>query len=629
MCGICGKLNFNSQDKVSEGLIHQMNRVLLHRGPDDEGVFVEGHIGLGHMRLAIIDLSPNARQPMSNEDGSVWIVFNGEIYNFQELRSILIEKGHKFRSRSDTEVILHLYEDEGVDCLKWLRGMFAFAVWDAKEKTLFLARDRLGKKPLFYYADDKAFLFASEPKAILQDHSIRAEPDLEAIHHYLTYGYVPSPYSAFKGIRKLPPAHYLLLKNGKFYIKRYWKLSYNKTTFKNLNEEDLCREIIERLREAVKIRLISDVPLGAFLSGGIDSSTVVALMSEFSTEPVKTFSIGFEEQEYDELRYARLVARRYGTEHHEFIVKPDAVEVLPKLVWHYNEPFADSSAIPTYYVSQMTRKYVTVALNGDAGDENFAGYDRYMANQVACRYEKVPFLLRKTLKGIIDRIPKKGDPRSFLDKVRRFFEAISEEPRRRYSRWISHFNNSRKEELYTEEFKAFVGNIDSVELILKVYSNSDAPDFIDATLDVDVNMYLPDDLLVKVDIASMANSLEARSPFLDHLFMEFVASLPSELKLKKRETKYIFKKAVRNLLPPEVINRSKMGFGVPIDQWFRNELKEMAYDILLGQRTLERGYFKKESIQKLLDEHISGRAHWHHLLWNLLMLELWHREFID
>ncbi len=634
MCGICGKLNFALGDAVNRDLIHSMADVLYHRGPDDKGVYIDGSIGLGHRRLSIIDTSPDGHQPMTNEDGTIWIVLNGEIYNFQKLRAGLMERGHTFRSKSDTEVILHLYEEKGMDCLDDILGMFAFAIWDAKKKSLFLARDRLGKKPLFYYLNNDTFIFASEPKAILKDPAYTVEPDLEAIHHYLTYGYVPSPYSAFKNIKKLPPAHTLFLKDGRVKIERYWKLSYNKKLSLNKknglsSESAICEEIIDRLREAVKIRMISDVPLGAFLSGGVDSSIVVALMSELSSEKIKTFSIGFHEEEYNELAYARVVAERFGTDHHEFVVKPDAVEILPKLVWHYNEPFADSSAIPTYYLSQLTRQHVTVALNGDAGDENFAGYDRYLANQLACRYEKIPLILRKGTEWTVKKLPDSGRPKSFTHRTKRFFEAVSEEPERRYSRWMSHFNNERKNDLYTDEFKEQVGSSDSVDLLLDAYASSDAEDFIDATLDVDVNMYLAGDLLVKVDIASMANSLEARSPLLDHRFMEYVASIPSGLKLKGNVTKYIFKKAVKNILPDEIINRPKMGFGVPIDHWFRNELKEMAYDILLGKRAVERGHFRKETVQTLLDEHSSGKAHWHYLLWNLLMLELWYREFID
>jgi asparagine synthase (glutamine-hydrolysing) len=631
MCGICGKLSFDAHKEIDSELIRRMNQVLYHRGPDDEGIYIKGQIGLGHRRLSIIDLSPAGHQPMTNEDETLWIVLNGEIYNFPELRSVLEEKGHIFRSRTDTEVILHLYEDKGTDCLSDLRGMYAFALWDARNRSLFLARDRLGKKPLFYYVNDKFFLFASEPKAMLQDSAVKAEPDPEALHHYLSYNYVPSPVSSFKGIRKLPPAHYMLLKDGDLQIKQYWKLRYGKKISETriLKDDEVCEEIIERLKEAIKLRLVSDVPLGAFLSGGIDSSAIVALMSELSSAPVKTFSIGFEEKEYDELKYARIIAEKFNTDHHEFVVKPNAVEILPKLVWHYSEPFADSSAIPTFYVSELTRKYVTVALNGDAGDENFAGYERYLANQIACRYERIPYHLRKGLESVIQKIPYSVKPKSFLYKTKRFFDAVSEEPRRRYSRWMTHFNNQRKKELYTEEFQSQLGSIDSIDLLLGAYADSDARDFIDATLDADVNMYLPGDLLVKVDIASMAYSLEARSPLLDHLFMEFVASLPSDLKLRGKVTKYIFKKSLKNVLPKEILNRKKMGFGVPIDHWFRNELKEMAYDVLLDRRSLERGYFKQKTVQQLLDEHVSGKFHWHYLLWTLLMLELWHREFID
>ncbi len=633
MCGISGKIYFEPTRPVEEALLRRMCQVLRHRGPDGEGIYLKGPVGLGHRRLAIIDLSPSGRQPMPNEDGTLWITFNGEIYNFQALRDDLLKKGHRFRSKTDTEVILHLYEEKGVGCLQDLRGMFAFALWDEKAKVLFLARDRLGKKPLFYYADQEKFLFASEPKAILQDPWVKVEPDLEAIHHYLTYGYVPSPFSAFQGIRKLPPAHYLLLKEGSIRVERYWRLSYKKQGSgvggRGSGEEALCQELLERLREAVKLRMVSDVPLGAFLSGGIDSSAVVAFMSELSSEPVKTFSIGFEEEEYNELPYARLVAKRFGTDHHEFIVKPDAVEVLPKLIWHYNEPFADSSAVPTFYLAKMTRGHVTVALNGDGGDENFAGYDRYVANRMACRYDRLPFLLRRALERGADRFLRSSRPGSLRNRARRFFEAISAEPRRRYSRWMSHFTNERKEDLYTVAFKQAVGGLDAVDLLVKAYEASDAPDFTDATLDVDVQMYLPDDLLVKVDIASMAHGLEARSPLLDHRFMEFAASLPSALKLKGHVQKYLLKKALKGLLPDEILQRPKKGFGVPIDHWFRHDLKEMAYDLLLDRRSLERGYFKREAVERLLDEHCRGKGNWHYLLWNLLMLELWHRMFID
>ncbi|HSD51859.1 MAG TPA: asparagine synthase (glutamine-hydrolyzing), partial [Candidatus Methylomirabilis sp.] len=380
MCGIAGKVYFDPVRPVEREVLERMSTVLAHRGPDDAGIYRQGAVGLVHRRLSIIDLSPAGHQPMSNEEGTIWIVFNGEIYNFQELRPPLAARGHRFRSRTDTEVILHLYEEHGVECLRYLRGMFAFAIWDAPRRQLFLARDRLGKKPLCYQQDAQALRFASEAKAILQDPAVEARPDPRGISRYLTYGYVPSPGSAFQGVRKLPPAHYLLCRDGQLELARYWRLRRDRK--ENRPEAAWCQEIRDRLQEAVRIRLISDVPLGAFLSGGIDSSAVVAMMSH-AAGVIKTFSIGFDEPEYDEIRYARLVAERYHTDHHELVVRPDAVAILPKLTWHFDEPFADSSAVPTYYVSQMTRQHVTVALNGDAGDENFGGYDRYVANLLA------------------------------------------------------------------------------------------------------------------------------------------------------------------------------------------------------------------------------------------------------
>lgn len=616
-------------------LIRRMGELLAHRGPDGEGTYVDGPVGLGHRRLAIIDLSPAGRQPMSNEacaeqsrsNGTLWITFNGEIYNFQELRDDLLKRGHRFRSKTDTETILHLYEEHGVECLKYLRGMFAFAIWDARERTLLLARDRLGKKPLYYFVDGDGIAFASEPKAFLADPDFKPQPNLEAITHYLTYQYVPSHYSAFQGVRKLPPAHYLLVKDGKVTIERYWKLRYGHK--RQLTEEAACEELLTRLREAVRLRLISDVPLGAFLSGGIDSGTIVALMAEHTSMPVKTFSIGFDEKAYDELPYARLVAERYGTEHHEFVVRPEATEVLPKLVWHYNEPFADSSAIPTYYLAQLTRQHVTVALNGDAGDENFAGYDRYVANLLAAQYEQIPRPLRRSLEAMVRAIPAPSGPRSLVAKGKRFFEALAEPRERRYARWVSHFYPALKAELCTEAFQRAAGGRDSLTLLLDAYQASDAPDLIDATLDVDVNTYLPDDLLVKVDIATMAHGLEGRSPMLDHEFMEFCASLPSQMKLRGRVKKYIFRRALRGLLPREILERPKMGFGVPIDKWLREDLREMAHDVLLSPPAVGRGYFRREVVKRLLDEHTQGVRNWHYQLWNLLVLELWHRAFID
>ena len=627
MCGICGKINFNSEP-VNEDLLRQMTSCLSHRGPDDEGIYLKDNVGLGHRRLSIIDLSPSAHQPMSNEDGSLWIVYNGEIYNFPELRENLIKKGHTFHSKSDTETIIHLYEEYGVDCLKYLRGMFAFAIWNDKDRSLFLARDRVGKKPLYYWHTKDTFVFASEIKSILQDSGYTRKPDHTAIHHYLTYQYVPSPWTAFEGIQKLPPAHYLVLKNGQVEIKRYWKLSY--LPKHRMKGEDLGDEIIERLRESVRIRLISDVPLGAFLSGGIDSSAIVALMSGIMDEPVKTFSIGFKETAYNELHYARMVAERFRTNHVEFVVEPKAIDIIDKLIWHYNEPFADPSAIPTYYVSKLAREHVTVVLNGDGGDENFAGYGRYAANEFSRMMHRFfPPSVAKAVLPLVMILPHGKNPTNFFWRLKRFLQEYVKTPELRNGHWLCHFTTEMKNDLYEGDFLKQFSHVDSFDLLLDKYKEAEADSFLDKTLYADVMMYLPDDLLVKVDVASMANSLEARSPFLDHEFMEFAAKIPSELKLKGRTTKYILKESLKGILPDEVLYREKMGFGVPIDHWFRNELKDMAYDIILGERARSRGYFKTSALKRILDEHSSYKWNWHYHIWNLLMLELWHRMFID
>jgi asparagine synthase (glutamine-hydrolysing) len=631
MCGICGKLNFDSRE-VKIQLIKRMTSTLIHRGPDDQGTYVKDNIGLGHRRLSIIDLSRAAHQPMSNEDRTVWIVFNGEIYNFPDLRKVLVKRGHIFRSNSDTEVILHLYEEHSFECLEHLRGMFAFAIWDESNKSLFLARDRTGQKPLFYYADNNFIAFASEIKALLQDPSVPKLPDFTAIYHYLTYQYVPSPFSAFKGINKLPPAHYLVCRDGKLDVKRYWKLSYiPKFSVDNPTRmEDLEAALIEQLKEAVKIRFISDVPLGAFLSGGIDSSAVVALMSECMAEPVRTFSIGFKEATYNETQYARMISKQYHTDHTEFIVDPDAVKILPKLIWHYNEPFADSSAISTYYVSKLAREYVTVALNGDGGDENFAGYERYVANDMAIKLSKIvpPFVVQCLLPFVM-KLPHRNEPSNFFWRLKQFLREFPLSPELRNGHWLSHFTEEMKQDIMTDEYRIAVQDTDSFDLLFEKFGETDAESFLDKSLYADVAMYLPDNLLVKVDVASMASSLEARSPFLDHKFMEFVARIPSQLKLKGRTCKYILKKALTNFLPNEVLYRKKMGFAVPIDHWLRNDLRDMAYDMLLSQKSLQRGYFRKNALQRMLDEHVSGEWNWHSHIWNLLILELWHQMFID
>jgi asparagine synthase (glutamine-hydrolysing) len=521
--------------------------------------------------------------------------------------------------------MLALYERRGLDFVDELRGMFAFALWDGKNERLVLGRDRLGKKPLYYFVDDEKVVFASEPKGIFADPDIPVGVDHVAIHHYLTFGYVPNPGSAFRGVQKVKPAHLVVVEGGTLRTQRYWALRYGPKLA--IADEDAAERLLAHLREAVRLRMISDVPLGAFLSGGIDSSLVVALMAQQSSRPVKTFSIGFEEETYNELPYARAVAERWKTDHHEFIVKPRAIDVLPDLVWHYNEPYADSSAIPTYYLAKMTREHVTVALNGDAGDENFAGYSRYAAHAVSNRYDMVPGPLRRGIAAIAGALPEMGPLRGPYRRARRFLAAGGEDSGRRYLRWITLFPGF-KERLYTDEFRARMASKDSLDVALAAYDPR-GRDLVDAVLGLDVATYLPDDLLVKVDIATMAHSLEARAPMLDHVLMEFAASLPSHLKLRGLTKKYILKQVARPLLPDAVIDRPKMGFGVPIDHWFRHELRDMTQDLLLSRRALERGIFREAEIRRLIDQHQSGRWQWHLELWSLLMLEMWFRRFID
>jgi asparagine synthase (glutamine-hydrolysing) len=621
MCGIAGQYNYRNGTPVDEGTLGRMCALLTHRGPDGSGTYRAGPIGLAHRRLAIIDLSEAGRQPMSSEDGTCWITFNGEIYNFQELRDTLASAGHRFRTRTDTEVILAAYAEYGVDCVTHLDGMFAFAIWDSRATRLMLARDRAGKKPLCYWSHEHGVSFASEPKAFLGDSSFPRRVNHDAIAAYLALQYVPAPLSAFEGVAKLPPAHYALIDHSGIRLERYWRLRY--VPKQQIDEEEAVAALGHHLRRAVKKRLISDVPLGAFLSGGIDSSLVVALMSEQSGGKVKTFSIGFDDAAYNEVEFARVVARRYETEHHEHIVRPSALDVLPDLVWFYNEPFADSSAIPSYYLAKMTRQHVTVALNGDGGDESFAGYERYLANIMAGRFSRLPLAARRFLAHSARAIPRGGRGAS---RAKRFIGALAETPENRYVRWMCHFDRGELPVLCTPEFLSGL-SLDPFAPMLATYGATDAQDFIDATLDVDVQHYLPGDLLVKMDIATMAHGLEARSPLLDHHVMEFAATLPSNMKLRGTTKKYLLKRLAREYLPDDIVDRPKMGFGVPLGRWLTHELHDLVHDLLLSGRLQERGYFDHTYVAGLLKGNIEGRSS--SQVWNLLMLELWHREFID
>ncbi|MEW6556589.1 MAG: asparagine synthase (glutamine-hydrolyzing) [Elusimicrobiota bacterium] len=638
MCGIVGIYNFGNNKSVKKETITQMCNIIRHRGPDSEGYYLsnskfqipnsEFSIGLGVRRLAIIDLQ-TGNQPIHNEDKTLWIVLNGEIYNFQELRNEL-ERKHKFYTKSDTEVIVHLYEDFGEKCVQHLRGMFAFAIWDDKNKKLFIAKDRIGKKPFYYTLLNGSFIFASEIKSILTHLCKLPEIDSEAIDLFLTYQYIPSPKTIFKNINSLPPAHTLTCnKNGKVNTEKYWDLDFTKKT--DLSFDESCQKTKDLLMEATKLRTISEVPLGAFLSGGHDSSVIVGLMSELSTQPVKTFSIGFEEADFSELKYAKIVAKHFKTAHHEFIVKPNFIEILPKLIWHYGQPFADASALPSYIVANETKKFVTVALNGDGGDETFGGYLRYKAMKGALYFSPLFRMLGKKLTGkIANLIPhtETAVGKNIFRYISRFIQGLPNRAATRNIQWHCYFTNEIKENLYTDNMKKNLYN-NAYKYLTEIFENAPAKNIMDRTFYTDIKAYLPECLLVKMDIASMANSLEARSPFLDHKVLEFSASLPSSWKLHGLTTKYILKKSFNDFLPKEILHRSKMGFGIPIGKWFRTEWKNYFKEMVLSDKSINRGYFQREVIEQMFYEHISGKRDHGYRMWALLMLELWHRVYID
>ncbi len=647
MCGIAGAAWTADAAPLSPATLERMISAIAHRGPDDSGTYFSGEgrgAALGFRRLSIIDLS-TGHQPLANEDESVWIVFNGEIYNYRELRADLEARGHRFRTNTDTECIVHLYEDLGPDCVQRLRGMFAFAIWDDRRKRLLLARDRPGKKPLFYRLDRGQLTFASELKSLLLVPNAPRRLNRRAIDSYLCYQYVPYPDCILEGYHKLPPAHVALFENCRLEVRRYWRPPYesgarfqrahsdpNSGTLKTCptTAADWQRELRRTLTEAVRLRMRSDVPLGAFLSGGIDSTIITGLMQEQSDRPVHTFSIGFPIKEFDERSYAREAANHLGTEHHELVVTPNALEILPKLIWHYDEPFADSSAIPTMYLSEMTRRHVTVALSGDGGDELFAGYTRYLAVKLASRFDRLPGPLRRLITSKLwQRLPSGAGHRSLLRRGKRFLAALGETPEKRYLRWIGIFEESLRRELYRPEFAAELGEFDAGDFLMQAYAECPSRDFITRTTCADVLTYLPCDILTKVDIASMAFSLECRSPFLDQEVMELAARMPIELKLCGKQGKQILLDTFADLLPPSIQRRSKMGFGVPLANWFRGELQPFLRDVLFDSRTLSRGLFEPSAVHRLFDEHVQSKNDHSHRLWALLCLELWQRMFLD
>ena len=625
MCGIVGELHFHGQP-VQAKTIERMRDCIQHRGPDDAGLFIDRSLGFGFRRLAILDLSPAGHQPMSTPDGQLTIIFNGEIYNFQILRQGLEKKKYQFQSHTDTEVILALYQEYGLDFVQHLRGMFAIALWDASRERLILVRDRLGKKPLKYYLDQEGIIFGSELKAILEHPRVPRQVDNVAIHHYLTYQYVPCPRTGFLAIHKLPPAHMAVIEGGTIKIHKYWSLN---TTPIDRPTSDWIPMIQHELSESVRLRMISDVPLGAFLSGGIDSSAVVAMMARHSSQPVKTFSIGFREASYNELPYAAQIAKKFGTDHTEFVVDPQAVDILPKIAWHYEEPFADSSALPTYILSELTRQHVTVALNGDGGDENFAGYERYPIFGLAMRLGRLP----RPLLGVVHlsaRLIKMMYANTLTDRLDRFSASLQYPAAQRYQEYMRYFSDRMKQENYTPEFASSISSVGSSWTLLdEIMKSIPSADPITQAVTTDIQTYLPDDLLVKVDIASMAWSLEGRSPFLDHKFMELCAPIPSHEKIQGRQKKVILRSALRGTVPDEILDRPKKGFGVPIEHWFRGELYPYVREHLLDGRFAKRNIFQPKFVEQLVTRHARGRVSYAYQLWALLMLELWYEQYFD
>jgi asparagine synthase (glutamine-hydrolysing) len=622
MCGICGIADFENRERMSPEIVSRMNDTMPHRGPDDAGVYTASSVGLGHRRLSIIDVA-GGHQPLSNEDGTVWVLLNGEIYNYQEIRERLLAHGHRFTTKSDTEAIAHLYEQDGEECFRQLRGMFSIALWDARQRKLVLARDRVGKKPLFYYSDGKRILFGSELKALLAGENFSRELDPYAVSDYFSFGYIPSPRTIYRRVRKVMPGHYLVATASGIRESKYWDLSFAKV--EDRNEEQWCELLREKLCEATRIRLMSEVPLGAFLSGGVDSSSVVAMMSKVMDQPVTTCSIGFEEEEYNEAEFARQIAQQFHTDHHEQIVHPSAVEVMDKLAWHYDEPFADSSAIPTYYVSAVARQRVTVALGGDGGDENFAGYRRYYFDQFENRLRGfVPAGLRRTVFGPLGQYypALAWAPRVFRGKAT--FQSLARTPLEGYFNSISIFRPDEKPRLLSRDFQNSLRGYDSIEVLRQYYDRADTDDLLSKIQYVDIKTYLTDDILAKVDRASMAVSLEVRAPILDHQFMELAASIPSSLKLRGTNGKYIFKKALEPVLPKDILYRRKQGFAIPLDRWFRKELREVAHETIFGK---DDGILDRAYLKKIWEQHQQNRFDRSAYLWSVLMFRKWQATF--
>lgn len=631
MCGICGIVSLNGKrsggGRVDEGVLAAMNATLRHRGPDGSGCYVAPNVGLAMRRLSIIDLA-TGEQPIANEDESIWVVFNGEIYNFRELREQLERKGHAFRTATDTEVIVHAYEEYGDDCVEQFNGMFAFALWDDNRQRLLVARDRLGIKPLYYYLSADDLVFGSELKAVIKHPVVPREIDFGALNQFLTIEYIPTPRTIFKDVHKLPPGHRLVVEGSNARVEPYWHIPFAPVA---ASEEECVERLRELIRDAVQMRMVADVPLGAFLSGGIDSSTIVAFMSQASTQPVRTVSIGFDDATYNELPYARMVAEHFDTDHHEEILQSDIAGMAVRLVEHLDEPFADFSIFPTYLVSEVARKFVKVALSGDGGDEIFAGYDTYVAQGVAARYERwLPAMLRqRALPRLLDMIPPQPAKKGIVNKAKRFVEGAALPPELQHTRWMMFMSEDDKRQLYKPGVYQAI-NGDSPEALMAAYFEEAAAfDAVAQQQYVDVKTYMVDDILTKVDRMSMAVSLEARVPLLDHRIVEFALNLPPQMKLNGANTKVLLRRAVGDLLPPAVLEKPKEGFSIPLKHWLRTDLQPLMTDLLDLETVRRRGYFEPSCVGRWVDDHLAQRANHSHRLWALMVFELWHRHVLD
>ena len=623
MCGICGVVSFQPNAPADRSTLLQMNTSLRHRGPDDEGYYEDDQVSLAMRRLSIIDLH-TGQQPISNESGTIWVVYNGEIYNFQSVRAVLEQRGHIFKTQTDTEIIVHAYEEYGDECVTFFNGMFAIALWDARERRLFLARDRLGIKPLYYWSDADKLVFGSELKALTRHPDVPRQVDLAALDLFLTLEYIPAPYTIYEGVFKLLPGHLLVVEKGKLKITQYWDVPYQPIS---QNEEE-CGEILSGLiKESVRLRLISDVPLGAFLSGGIDSSTIVGYMSQSANEPVRTFSIGFEDDTYNELPYAAAVANHFGTKHHFEVLKSDHTDLTEQLVAHFDEPFADTSVFPTFLVSKLASREVKVVLSGDGGDELFAGYDTYLAEKLDRYYGRLPRSLRQqVLPKFAGWLPLQPAKKGLINKVKRMVEGSASDPSLQHVRWMMFLNSSEKNSLYRSELRATHYDHHTTDFFHRYFEKANCFDRLAQQQYVDVKTYLADDILTKVDRMSMAVSIEARVPLLDYHIVEFALNLPAHMKLHGARTKSILRQAVKNMVPQLVLEKPKEGFSIPMKNWLCTSLKPMMLDLLSKAALQKHGYFDHQVVEEWIQEHLDGRFNHSHRLWALMVFEMWHHN---